>query len=113
MATHTGHVVSVGRPGLHDPGYQAFLLLRAAFTVVPIVFGLDKFFNLLTDWPGYLAPWVDSIVPGTAHQAMYVVGVVEIAAGVLVAVRPIDRRIRRRRLAGRHHRQPVARPGFL
>jgi phage-related protein len=52
------------------------------------VFGLDKFFNLLTDWPGYLAPWVDSIVPGTAQQAMYVVGVVEIAAGVLVAIRP-------------------------
>ena len=88
MATHTGHVVSVGRPGLHDPGYQAFLLLRAAFTVAPIVFGLDKFFNLLTDWPGYLAPWFDSIVPGTAQQAMYVVGVVEIAAGVLVAIRP-------------------------
>src|SRR6476620_10522676 len=87
MATHTGHVVSVGRPGLHDPGYQAFLLLRAAFTVAPIVFGLDKFFNLLTDWPGYLAPWVDSIVPGTAQQAMYVVGVVEIAAwlaGIIV-----------------------------
>src|SRR6478609_11655354 len=89
MATHTtGHVPTDRRPGLHDPVHQAFLLLRAAFTVAPIVFGLDKFFNLLTDWPGYLAPWFDSIVPGTAQQAMYVVGVVEIAAGVLVAVRP-------------------------
>ncbi|HEY5878195.1 MAG TPA: hypothetical protein VIU11_04760 [Nakamurella sp.] len=74
---------------LHDPAYQAFLLLRTAFTVAPIVFGLDKFFNLLTDWPGYLAPWIDSLVPGTAQQAMYVVGVVEIAAGILVALRPL------------------------
>ena len=90
MATHTtGHVPTDRRPGLHDPVHQAFLLLRAAFTVAPIVFGLDKFFNLLTDWPGYLAPWIDSLVPGTAQQAMYVVGVVEIAAGILVAIRPL------------------------
>ena len=54
----------------------------------PIVFGLDKFANVLTDWPQYLAPWIDGIVPGTAQQAMYAVGVVEILAGVLVAVVP-------------------------
>ena len=90
MATHTtGHVTSERRPGMHDPAYQAFLLLRTAFTVAPIVFGLDKFFNVLTNWPGYLAPWIDGIVPGTAQQAMYIVGVVEIAAGILVAVRPM------------------------
>ncbi len=71
-----------------DPGRQAFLLLRTAFTVAPIVFGLDKFANLLTDWPGYLAPWIDGIVPGTAQQAMYAVGVVEVLAGLLVAVAP-------------------------
>ena len=45
----------------------------------PIVFGLDKFANVLTDWPQYLAPWIDDIVPGTAQQAMYAVGVVEVA----------------------------------
>ncbi len=73
---------------LRDPAYLAFALLRTAFTVAPIVFGLDKFFNLLTDWQGYLAPLVDRLVPGTAHQVMLVVGVVEIVAGVLVAVRP-------------------------
>ena len=71
-----------------DPSYQAFLLLRTAFTVAPIVFGLDKFTNLLTDWPMYLAPWIDAIVPGTAQQAMYAVGVVEILAGLAVAVVP-------------------------
>ena len=71
-----------------DPARQAFLLLRTAFTVAPILFGLDKFTNLLTDWPQYLAPWVDAIVPGTAQQAMYAVGVVEVIAGIVVAVAP-------------------------
>src|SRR3954449_13308880 len=71
-----------------DPAEQAFLLLRTVFTVAPIVFGLDKFANVLTDWPQYLAPWIDRIVPGTAQQAMYLVGVVEVVAGVLVAVAP-------------------------
>jgi len=71
-----------------DAEHQAFLLLRTAFTVAPVVFGLDKFFGLLTDWPRYLAPVVNGIVPGTAHQLMLAVGVVEILAGVLVAVRP-------------------------
>ena len=71
-----------------DPARQAFLLLRTVFTVAPILFGLDKFANVLTDWPTYLAPWIDGIVPGTAQQAMYAVGVVEVVAGVVVAVIP-------------------------
>lgn len=71
-----------------DGSEQAFLLLRTVFTVAPILFGLDKFVEVLTSWEHYLAPWVDDLVPGTAHQAMLVVGVVEIAAGLLVAARP-------------------------
>src|SRR3954464_11406649 len=71
-----------------DPAYQAFLLLRTVFTVAPIAFGLDKFANLLPDWPASLAPWIDGVVPGTAQQAMYAVGVVEVLAGVAVAVAP-------------------------
>jgi hypothetical protein len=47
-----------------DVGYQAFLLLRIAFTVAPIAFGLDKFFNVMVDWEAYLAPWINDIVPG-------------------------------------------------
>ena len=70
------------------PAQQAFLLLRTVFTVAPILFGLDKFANLMTDWPRYLAPWVDKLIPGTAQQFMYVVGVIEILAGILVALRP-------------------------
>jgi len=67
---------------------QAYRLLRTLFTGAPIVFGLDKFVDLLTHWEQYLAPWVDRLVPGTAHQAMLAVGVVEVLAGILVAVRP-------------------------
>lgn len=67
---------------------EAFLLLRTVFTVAPIAFGLDKFVGLLTDWEQYLAPWVNEIVPGDAHQAMLAVGVVEVLAGVVVAIRP-------------------------
>jgi hypothetical protein len=84
VTTHLTHP----RTTAADPAQQAFLLLRTLFTVAPIAFGLDKFANLLTDWPGYLAPWIDDLVPGTAQQAMYAVGVVEVLAGVLVAVMP-------------------------
>jgi hypothetical protein len=67
---------------------QAFLLLRTVFTVAPILFGLDKFAEVLTDWERYLAPEFNDLIPGTAHQAMLMVGIVEIAAGLLVAVLP-------------------------
>ena len=76
------------KAALSGPGYQAFLLLRTVFTVAPILFGLDKFTNLLVDWPIYLAPWIDGIVPGTAQQAMYAVGLIEIVAGIAVALAP-------------------------
>ncbi|MFF3323592.1 hypothetical protein [Streptomyces sp. NPDC002889] len=80
--------VSPRRAALSDPGHQAFLCLRIVFTVAPILFGLDKFANLLVDWPGYLAPWIDGIVPGSAQAAMYAVGVIEIVAGLVVAIAP-------------------------
>lgn len=71
-----------------DPTYQAFWMLRIAFTVAPIVFGLDKFFHILVDWDIYMAPRLSNIIPGTTHQAMYAVGVIEIIAGLAVALRP-------------------------
>jgi uncharacterized membrane protein YphA (DoxX/SURF4 family) len=70
-----------------DPGYQAFQILRLGFTVAPILFGLDKCFNLMVQWDKYLAPWVVRIV-GSAHHFMYLVGVIEIVAGIIVAVKP-------------------------
>jgi uncharacterized membrane protein YphA (DoxX/SURF4 family) len=71
-----------------DAGKQAFWILRAAFTAAPIAFGLDKFLGLMTDWPQYLAPWIDDLLPGSAEDVMYAVGTIEILAGVLVALKP-------------------------
>ena len=71
-----------------DARYQAFALLRIAFTVAPIAFGLDKFFNVLVDWPIYLAPWINDIAPGSGQDFMYFVGATEILAGVIVALKP-------------------------
>src|SRR4051794_5751651 len=72
-----------------DPVAQATLLLRIAFTVAPILFGLDKFANVLTDdWTRYLAPAFNDIIPGDAATAMHIVGVVEVVAGLVVAVVP-------------------------
>jgi len=68
--------------------HQAFWLLRIAFTVAPILFGLDKFFNWSVDWPDYLAGWVNDIMPGSAQDFMYFVGGVEILAGLLVLFAP-------------------------
>jgi hypothetical protein len=86
MATATvrSHRTSV----LDNPAYQAYLALRVGFVVAPILFGLDKLTNLLTDWTTYLAPAVDRLVPGSATSAMLAVGVVEVVAGLVVAVRP-------------------------
>jgi hypothetical protein len=72
-----------------DAAAQAFMLLRVAFTVAPILFGLDKFAELMiSDWPKYLAPEFNDLIPGSAAEAMYAVGAVEIAAGLVVAVSP-------------------------
>ena len=91
VATMTSSTVSSTRPAGADTaraGHEAFLILRTAFTVAPILFGLDKFANVMTDWPKYLAGQVDDLVPGSAHQAMLIVGVIEVVAGLLVAWRP-------------------------
>ncbi|MFF7387937.1 DoxX family membrane protein [Streptomyces scabiei] len=87
-ATTTTTTATPRRSVLTDPGYQAFVILRTGFTVAPILFGLDKFTNLLVDWPTYLAPWIDDVVPGSAQAAMYAVGVIEIVAGIVVALAP-------------------------
>ncbi len=84
--TATTEPLSVTRTGAGAE--RAYRLLRTVFTVAPVIFGLDKLAGLLTDWEAYLAPWVNDLVPGTAHTAMLVVGVVEIAAGLAVAFRP-------------------------
>ncbi len=69
-------------------GQEAFWILRTAFTVAPILFGLDKFANVMTNWPKYLAGQFNDLIPGDAHQAMLMVGVIEVVAGLLVFFRP-------------------------
>lgn len=71
-----------------DPVFQAFSLLRTVFTVAPILFGLDKFFHVLVDWDIYMAPHISDIIPGTTHTAMFAVGIIEIIAGLAVALKP-------------------------
>ena len=73
---------------LSSPSYQAFVILRAAFTIAPILFGIDKFFGYMTNWDSYLAPGIASLSPWSVHTTMYAVGIVEIVAGVVVALRP-------------------------
>lgn len=72
----------------HNPNYQAYALLHWGFVAAPVVAGADKFFHLLTNWDSYLAPVVAKASPLGVHGTMLVVGVVEIAAGLLVAFRP-------------------------
>jgi hypothetical protein len=86
-AANSGNIASTLRD-YSDPRYQAFTLLRVGFTAAPILFGFDKFFNVLVDWPVYLAPWIDNIAPGSGQEFMYFVGVIEITAGLLVALKP-------------------------
>jgi hypothetical protein len=73
-----------------DPAFQAFWLMRIGFTIVPILFGADKFAHVMVNWDKYLAPelqhWLSPF--DTVHQTMYFVGAVEIAAGILVLLLP-------------------------
>ena len=71
-----------------SPGYQAYMILRAGFTVAPIVAGLDKFFNLLVNWEQYLPGFVKNLSGGHGHELMLAVGVIEIVAGLGVAFKP-------------------------
>lgn len=75
-------------PVARNPAFRGYQLLRTGFVVAPILFGIDKFFNWSVQWSEYLAPWIDRIIPGTAERFMYVVGGIEIAAGLLVLARP-------------------------
>jgi hypothetical protein len=85
MATTTP---TLERRDLADPAYQAFWILRVGFTVAPILFGLDKFFHVLVDWDVYLAPELTDLFNAEAHTLMYLVGAIEIVAGLVVALRP-------------------------
>jgi hypothetical protein len=80
---------SVAKIGVQStPGYKAYRILQAGFVAAPVLAGLDKFFHVLTNWDMYLAPRIAAMSPIGGHNLMLVVGAVEMAAGVLVALRP-------------------------
>lgn len=85
---YTSKATSSFRLKLRDPVWYAFTLLRTALTIAPTVFGIDKFFNLLTYWPQYLAPVVNDIAPLGGQPFMFVVGGVEILLGLAVLIAP-------------------------
>ena len=94
----------------HDAAFQAFWLLRAAFTVAPILFGLDKFFHILVDWDRYLAPdLVSHTCPGPRTSSCTRSGSIEIVAGTRRRTQAPLRCLPRRRLARWDHREPAAR----
>ena len=91
----TGRIRSDASPLRHalerlrgDAAYQSFTLLRIGFFVLPVVFGADKFANVLVDWEKYLAPWINDLSPLSAVHTMHVVGVIEIVAGIAVLIKP-------------------------
>jgi hypothetical protein len=71
-----------------NPPYQAYQILHLGFTAAPILAGIDKFFHLLCNWDQYLAPWIARLSPIGGHRLMLAAGVIEAAAGLLVALRP-------------------------
>jgi hypothetical protein len=73
---------------IDSPAYQAYQILHVAFTVAPIVAGLDKFFGALVNWDMYLSPLVTRMIPMSAHTFMMAIGAIEILAGLLVAIMP-------------------------
>lgn len=79
---------SVWERARREPAFAAFWVLRIGFVALPLWMGIDKYFNTLTDWPHYLAPWIVDLLPFSAQTAMYVVGAVEILAGILIALKP-------------------------
>lgn len=70
----------------HDPAYQAYQILHVAYVVAPLVAGIDKFFNYLTNWSQYLSGPFNIL--GSAIVTMMVVGVVEILAGIGMIFKP-------------------------
>ncbi len=91
MSAESGGAHLTAVPAVRDtttPSYQAYRILHLGFTVAPILAGADKFFGVLTDWDKYLPSLVNNLVGGHGHALMLVVGIIEIVAGIGVALKP-------------------------
>lgn len=87
MSTHI-HTTQVSDDQAAAPVQRAYRLLYYGFTILPLVFGLDKFTHYLVDWNMYLSPALARFFPGDPDQLLKIIGLVEVALGVLVAVKP-------------------------
>jgi hypothetical protein len=83
MATNASALIRT-----QSPSYQAYQILHIAFVVAPVIAGADKFFHVLVNWDQYLSPIIVRMLPVSGHTIMLGVGVIEISAGLLVAVMP-------------------------
>ncbi len=88
MATSITNTANAAAIDTSEPGYQAYMLLRIGFIAAPILAGADKFFHFLVNWDQYLPGFVNEMLGGRGHEFMYVVGIIEIVAGIGVAVKP-------------------------
>jgi len=61
--------------------------LRLSFGLVPFLAGLDKFFNILTDWTQYQSPILQQVLPVSTTAFMHVVGVIEMIVGIAILTR--------------------------
>jgi hypothetical protein len=93
--SHALHADTLAAPAVYrtsvltaQPAYQAYVILTVGFAALPVIAGLDKFFHILVNWDMYLAPRVERLLPVNGHTFMLAVGIIEIAAGLLVAFRP-------------------------
>lgn len=84
----TDRTAAVAHHTLNEPAFAAYSILRYGFIALPLLMGLDKFFNVLTDWPSYLASWIADLSPMSPQGTMYVVGVIEIIAAVAMVIKP-------------------------
>ena len=88
METTLDNTADVESISSGNPAYQGYQILHIAFTVAPVLAGLDKFLGLLTNWDKYLAPEVNRALGGRGHEFMLAVGVIEIIAGIGVLIKP-------------------------
>ena len=88
QAAHLDEKSRMREGNLTDPRYQAFEILHWGFVAAPLLAGADKFTNLMTHWESYLAPGLARLSPLAPRATMQVVGIVEIVAALLVAIRP-------------------------
>ncbi len=90
--SHAGvmaHAAGIDRSvATSEPAYQAYQILRFGFTVAPIIAGIDKFVHLLVNWDQYLPAFVNRTLGGHGHEFMYIVGVIEVVAGIGVFFKP-------------------------